>query len=655
MKKLYLDFETRSCADLKLVGAWKYAQDPSTEIMCVSTCWGNQPSPLVYTAEDIETKGVQLVIDDDAVLVAHSAHFEYAIYNYILHKRYGWPALWSPSRWMCTLAKAAMCNLPISLDGATSALKLKSTKDLMGRQAMLKLSKPLSIDALGFPTYNEDAELKKKMYAYCADDVRAEMALDAALPDLPPNEQKIWELDLIINHRGMKADTLTAGKAVILAKTFTDELNTKLHSLTGGAVGKASRIAAIKTYLATLGVATPGGLDKNIVAALLRSPTVPDLAKEVIKIRQQVGKSSTAKYETILEYAAPTDQRMRGMLQYHAAGTGRWGGRGPQPQNFPKGTGFDSEKVVMDLGRLQDFEFSQCYGDKAMDALSAGLRGCLIAGEGKVLCAADYSAIEARVLLWLAGDELALGKYRMGINLYTDMAKFIYGYDVKKDTHPKEYAVGKAVILGCGYGMGKVKFQGTCSTWGIEIEENMAEAAVKAYRKKYKAVVEMWYKQEDAARNAVLNPGSVHECGKVRWGMDKKREFLVCRLPSGRHLRYYKPSVKPIETPYGEKQEIHYWCAGLGGKLEENKTYGGSLVENITQATARDIMANGMLNAESAGFPVVLTVHDELVVEMEDNGRNTTEGLIKAMCSLPPWADGLPVTAEGWVGKRYRK
>lgn len=658
MKKLHLDFETRSTADLKLVGAWKYAMDPSTEIMCLRYSSGvGQPVRLLKMGE-FKKPGPQLL---DTILCAHSAHFEYAIWNYILHKRYGWPALWDPKHWRCTLAKAAMCNLPISLDGATQALKLPTKKDLMGRQAMLKLSKPLSIDALGFPTYNDDSALKEKMYAYCADDVRAEMALDAALPDLPPNEQKIWELDLVINHRGMKADVATAGKAVVLADTFTKELNTKLHRLTGGAVDKASRIAAIKSYLSTLGVQTPQGLDKNIVAALLRSPDVPELAKEVIKIRQQVGKSSTAKYETILEYASPTDQRMRGMLQYHAAGTGRWGGRGPQPQNFPKGTGFDSEKVCRDVWEPG---FQIQYGDKSMDALSAGLRGCLVAGEGKVLCAADYSAIEARVLLWLAGDELALGKYRMGINLYNDMGKSLYGYAITKDSHPKEYGVSKAIILGCGYGMGKVKFRGTCATWGIEIDEATAEAAVKAYRKKYKPVVEMWYKQEEAARNAVINPGSVHPCGKVRWGMDKKREFLVCRLPSGRHLRYYRPSVKPIETPYGEKQEIHYWCAGLGGKLEENKTYGGSLVENITQATARDIMANGMLNAEAAGFPVVLTVHDELVTEIDDTeteqlgdvgDKERLDELVKAMCSLPAWANGLPITAEGWVGKRYRK
>ncbi|TFH62101.1 MAG: hypothetical protein E4G90_09470 [Gemmatimonadales bacterium] len=258
------------------------------------------------------------------------------------------------------------------------------------------------------------------------------------------------------------------------------------------------------------------------------------------------------------------------------------------------------------------------------------------------------------------------------------MAKFIYNNDkIEKATHPVEYAVGKAAVLGCGYGMGKDKFYGTCISWGIDIAPAVAEAAVAAYRKKYEKVVKFWYATESAARAAVRTPGSVHSCGggdlgagekapNILWGMDKRREFLVAKLPSGRHLRYFRPSLRSIETPYGEKEEIHYWCAGLGGKLEENKTYGGSLVENIVQGVARYIMANGMLNAEKSGFPVILTVHDELVTEIPtpkdavgtrggDAEKTKLAGLIAAMCSLPAWAAGCPIAAEGWMGKRYRK
>ena len=408
-------------------------------------------------------------------------------------------------------------------------------------------------------------------------------------------------------------------------------------------------------------------MDKASVTQLLGRSGLPVAVKEVLEIRRQVGKSSTAKYEAILNYASPVDQRMRGMLQYHAAGPGRWGGRGPQPQNFPKGLGFDSASVCDDIERLSPAEFWAKYQGRSMDALSAALRGILVAGPGKVSVVPDYSSIEARVLFWEAGDTAVLAKYKMGVNLYVDMARFIYNdFTIEKKTHPEQYAIGKAAILGCGYQMGKDRFKGTCAgdPYYVDIPIELADTAVKAFRKKYKLVVEMWYAQEAAARHAITSPGSIHPCGKVVWGMDPKREFLVCKLPSGRHLRYFRPSVKPIETPYGEKQEIHYWAAAsqspheviaLEGELEQFKTYGGSLVENITQATARDIMANGMLNAEAAGYPVILTVHDELVTEVKENSGKNVEGLIKAMCTLPAWAEGCPITAEGWEGRRYRK
>jgi DNA polymerase len=173
-------------------------------------------------------------------VIAHNSHFEYAIWNYILHKRHGWPALWEPRSWGCTMSRAAMCNIPISLDGACSALGLKAQKDLMGRSAMLKLSRPISEDALGFPTYREDKDLKETLYEYCKKDVAAEMELDARLPELPENERKVWELDLLINRRGVKADVLAAGRAVGMADSFTTRLNDELKGLTGGAVEKAS-------------------------------------------------------------------------------------------------------------------------------------------------------------------------------------------------------------------------------------------------------------------------------------------------------------------------------------------------------------------------------------------------------------------------------
>lgn len=649
MSTVHLDFETRSRVDLKKVGAWAYAAHPSTEVMCMAVCF---PGSSIQVVDTKFLRDVGMRFPEDAIITAHNAHFEYAIYHEILVKRYGWALIEDPNRWDCTLARAAMCNLPISLDACGAALKITARKDLVGRAAMLKLCRPMADG-----NFNEDPALYQTLYDYCVKDVGAEMEIDARLPPMPPAEKEIWNLDLLINRRGVRMDTVLAANAEKMVGGLTLELNTRLHELTGGAVDKASRIQEIKRYLAAHGLVVES-LDKNAVSTLLANPKVPADLKEIINIRRQVGKTSTSKYTAIREVASPVDFRARGLLQYHGAATGRWAGRLIQPHNFPKGVdAFEQELIVSAILGDTTIGFSQMFGDRSLDALSGALRGAIIAEDGKTLVVADYASIEPRVLFWLAGDAGALGMYIKGEDLYIDLARFIYKKPelTKKDS--KERSVGKMGILGCGYGMGKDRFQAQCATFGIDISIDMAAQAVRAYRDKYSSVKNLWYSVEGAARNAIREPGSVHACcgGKVHYGIDKKREFLICRLPSGRNLRYFKPSL--VAGEYGD--EIHYQGPGLNGALEDQKTYGGSLVENITQAVARDILAHGMLNCETAGFDIVLTVHDEVVSEIlavPDAAKPRTVKLfVDKMCDTPKWATGCPIAAEGWIGNRYRK
>lgn len=749
MLKLHTDFETHSDLDLNEVGAFKYAMHKSTDILCMAYSSDDSPVTVVPRRELVAKGAVlgPLLLKNikELRVEAHSAHFEYAVWYFILSRKYGWPALPNPQNWDCTLARAAMCGSPISLAGAGAFMGVSVKKDLEGRAIMLKLAKPYGRDPKTDEPlfYDEDSqpEMFQRLYSYCGIDVEVEKQLDRRLPELLPQERKIWELDLRINSRGVTADVAAARRAQAMAGVLTESLNTRLRRITNGAVDRATMLEALKRFLFVNGVyetrkGTHGlpdikvpvkSLDKAAIAALMLRDDVHPVLKEAIKIRQQVGKSSTAKYQTMITTACDHDNRMRGLLQYHAAQTGRWGGRLVQPQNFPKGIGFDSEAVIEDVLNLSPNTFDLKYGDKAMDALSAGLRAAMTAGEGNILVGADYSAIEARVLLWLAGDHFALAKYKMGVNLYVDLAKVIYNNDaIDKKTHPKEYAVGKEGVLGSGYGMGWVKFLATCRAKGIVLdtqepstiwagdelkrfftkEEAKAQLVISVYRKKYKRVVELWYATEAAARAAIRTPGTYHfpkddngidlTKGKLLFGMDPRREFLIMRLPSGRHIRYYRPSLKVTETPYGEKEEIHYWAAfdpsdkkfavqvDPSGFFAQYKTYGGSLVENAVQGIARDIMGNGMLNAEKIQMPVVLTVHDELITEIARKTERfakysrpiaqemrssqvaayapltiteltPTEALIGAMCDLPPWAEGCPIAAEGWSGRRYRK
>lgn len=733
MKKLFLDFETRSAVDIKRVGAFKYAMHPSTEIMCMAV--HDDTTPKVRVLKPWELPNCRALDRDFSTyqLTAHNAHFEYAVWNYILHKRFGWPALWDPKYWGCTLARAAMCNLPIGLGECGAALGIKAEKDMMGRSAMLKLSKPISVDALGLPMYREDEDLKQILYKYCAQDVEAEMEIDSRLPELPPNERKIWELDLKMNHRGMRADVEVATKGMVLAEAITTDLNGRLNHLTNGAVDKASRSAAICRWLTAQGVSVPTKknakkeikqtIDKVALASLLAHPEVlPPLAREVLSIRQQVGKSSTSKYEKIIDFAGDGD-RMRGMLQYHAAGTGRWGGRGPQPQNFPKGIGYNSDAVCEDILNLSVAEFRAKYKEKAMDALSAALRGCMTASPGKVLAVADYSGIEVCTLMWMAGEEDALKYLRGGKNLYIPMAEHIYHKTgLSKEGNPKEYAVGKEVILGAGYQMWWIRFMEECKKKGIKLgsskltdqvmnyeeegeqtEEEVAlcltpekrskdrymteeeveyRDSILAYREKYPKVRALWGNMEKAAVAAVRSPGKnyvvegTNPAVRIIWGMDPKREFLVCRLPSGRHLRYYHPFLKTKVNRWGkEKVSLHFY--GEDTKTHQwgvLHTYGGKLTENVNQGIARDFMANGMLNTEAAGFEMLITVHDEPVAETDAPMAGDTElgsyeenlkqsaadklnQMIAAMCDLStiPWGAGCPISAKGFVGFRYRK
>ena len=652
--KLHLDFETRSPVNILTSGAWAYAMHPSTEVTCMA--YGSTPDNVVIArrewVENRDTAIYGVAARPDLRVVAHSVHFEYAIYNYILHKRFGWPERWDPKLWDCTLARAAYCNLPLSLENCANALNLDIKKDMEGKKAMLALCSPIAVDPLtDTPIYREDPDLYSKMYSYCADDVRAEMGIDARLPELPEMERRVFELDLIMNHRGVLMDVPLARKASGMVAQLTEDLNSRLMGLTGGFLDKATQVARLREWLASRGVVTEN-LDKATVDRLLKDPAVPADAKVVINIRRQVGKTSTSKYNAILDVASPVDGRARGLIQYHGASTGRFAGRLIQPHNFPKGVTEEEQADI--IQGIMSGHLAEDYGDEAMDALSSGLRGTIIAPEGKLLVAADYNAIEPRVLFWLAGDESALAAYRSGGSPYLDMGAFIFKKPItKKDAH--EYAVAKFTILGAGYGMGPDRFVAQCAANGLTITPEMAATAVKSYREKYKSVVQMWYAFEGAAKKAIREPGSRTECcdGRIVWGLDTKREFLVCRLPSGRHLRYFRPRIHAyIHPEYGEREEIRYWSAGLGGALAEQKTYGGSLVENVVQAVARDLMVAGMLAAETPKYAIVLTCHDEILAE---TAHGNLEDFIALMCTLPPWAERCPVAAEGFVARRYRK
>ena len=720
MKKAHLDFETRSTVNIKTAGAAIYASHHSTEILCLSFSYDDKPVQIIKRDVFNQSRPVfpsgllPFVTDENYRLMAHSAFFEYQIWENILHKRFGWPSLKDPRRWGCTLAKCAAANLPFSLDNAGAALKIEARKmAIQGRMILNKLSSPQGLDPIGSPIWNEDPKLYEQLYEYCQQDVRAEMEIDKRLPDLTEYEQKVWELDMAINARGILADTDAATKAMKMADSLTVRMNKEMLSLSGGMVEKVSQPIRVREWLLCKHNIRTESLDKQVLAELLARKDLPAVVHKVLYLRSQGGKSSTSKYKAILATASPEDGRIRGALQYHGAGTGRWAGRLVQFQNLPQGTEKDPDAAI-DVIKGGDAGWFEVAYQKPMETLSSCIRGvaCVSGPDKKLLCA-DYAGIETCVLMWAADETEALDYLRAGKNLYVPMAEQIFkgkNKAISKHGTPFEYKVGKMTILGSGYQMWWPRFVDQCATAGVILgsdkvtdhmtddfggeadpielsllgegpkyvgkpkkramteAEVMGEEAILAYREKYKKVVQMWKSTEATAILAIKCPGTIQLAmgGKVKFGMSKSREFLCCQLPSGRWLSYFKPSVRSRVNKFGqEKESIHFFGEdSMTGMWVEQHTYGGKLVENIIQAIARDIMANGMLKCEAGGFPVVLTVHDELVVEVPKCNGGKTEKMcgpealkrfISCMCDTPEWAKNIPITAEGWAGLRYRK
>ena len=642
---IYIDFETRSEVDIKKSGAWVYSLDSSTEILCMAYKIGNGP---VQLSDDLTTcikLRNYLYENPNALVEAHNAFFEKAIWHNIMVKRYGWPEI-KPEQWRCSASVAAYHALPRSLGGAGQILNLSTIKDDEGKRVMLQLSKPRPRVG-GFFEQQEYPEKFQTLYDYCKSDVEAEYAIANKLGGLPNRELKVWQLDQKINERGVHIDIDAVNKSLKILGEHSEKLEKELDILTEGKITTVGQRAKILEWCKERGEDLPGLTKADVEQAL---KTVKDAkVKRVLEIRQALSKTSTAKYEAMKNSTAP-DGRIRDVLMYHGASTGRWSGKLVQFQNLPRGSIKDMATAIKLIKQGSASSIEMLTND-VMGFMSSAIRGMVCAPQGKKLLVADFAAIEARVLGWLAGSEKMLNQFRNGEDLYKDMASNIYRVEVK-DVTAEQRQLGKAAILGAGYGMGAPKFYETCLSWGIKIHEDLAKTAINTYRQTYHHVRQLWYDQEKAAHTAVRTGNRV-ECGKTIWFMQD--DFLKCQLPSGRCLHYYKPELKMKQNDWGESIELSYLAEKMG-KAFRNGTYGGKLVENITQAVARDLMADAMLRIEDAGFNIVLSVHDELVAEVDEySATKTLKQFCNLMAATPNWAKDCPVAAEGWEGINYKK
>lgn len=673
-----IDFETRSAVKIRMSGSWRYSVDPSTEPLCLAyrlPHWKAQRVELWHPAfphlgiEESHDPLRELFdwIQHGEAIEAHNAFFERGIWTNIMVPRFGWPSIqWN--QWRCSAAKAAACALPRGLDEAATALRLAIRKDAEGHKLMLKLSKPRKPRKKELETwlkkhghakmprlYYESKEWFERLWAYCRQDVLAEEALSDRLPDLPPLEQEMYLLDQLLNERGFRLDMGAVETALWLLKHESTVLNGELATITEGAVEKATQRDRLLAWFHTQGLELED-TQKTTIDDLLKieDHVMPTPVRRALEILRALGRSSTAKYQSMKAWVCP-DQRVHGGLLYHAASTGRWSGQGIQPQNFPRGTVKAPMELLWEFLMTRDIEAIVGEFGSVSEPLSTALRGAIVASPGKHLFVADYAAIEARVLFWLARDEDALDIFRRGEDIYCEMATEIYDRTITKEHDPQERQLGKATILGCGYQMGASKFVATAATYGVVIDDDFSKVVVDTYRSRFFKVKNFWYDTERCAIEAVEHPRRIVKCGRVKWVFENR--FLWCELPSGRRLAYADPKIQTVTPSWGGTKDALTFM-GINSYTKQwarQTTYGGSLVENITQAVSRDLMAAAMARVEATGrYAVLLTVHDEVVAEAHPvlGDLKEFESLITV---LPDWATGLPIEAEGYTGPRYHK
>jgi DNA polymerase len=586
---------------------------------------------------------------------AHNALFEICIWHNVGVMQLGWPVI-PLHQWRCSLAKCAHAAMPLALGQAGEAMGLPITKDTEGYKLMMKMCKPRKPTKNDPSTRHDSPEMRERLGQYCDVDVESEHCLSSALPDLPPRELGVWWLDVVTNLRGIPADLAAIRGCIKAAHDYKTRLDNQCFSLTGGALTTTDKAGPLGDFLRTLGVDMPN-VQKATVAEWADKPDLPPLAKQLLGIRKEISKKSVSKAVTMLAHADPDDIYLRMGTQYHAAATGRYGGRGFQPHNFARGSDDPVELTrrlnLLKCGGLPLLEAH--YGDP-MTTLSGSLRAMFHAAPGHEFKVNDYSAIEARVLAWLVNSTKRLEIFRGDGKIYEAAAADIYSVSIA-DVTTEQRRIGKVAELALGYGGGVGAFQSMATIYGVDIPDEQADQIKVAWRAKNPEVPALWRALE-AAAIAAVSTGVPQTVGYVTYHIVGK--FLCCRLPSGRDLRYYQPRLRADMAPWGSPcQKLSFmgmkqapgstqrtWC-----RIE---TWGGTLTENIDQAISRDILTECMPGVEAAGYPIVLHVHDELVTHTPI-GFGSVDELGRLMCCHRPWAAGLPLAAAGWSGSVYRK
>jgi len=661
MHHLSIYLETYSSVPLAKAGAQKYIQSPNFQILLFAYSVDGAPVEIVDLArgEVLPPWLVQAITSPDYIKHAYNAPFEWGCLSKFL-------GYLPPEQWRCTMFHGLYCGYTAGLDATGKALGLpEDKKKLNTGKALIRYfcvpCKPSK--ANGQRTRNlphHDLAKWELFREYCRQDVVTEMEIERRLSAFPVPDfvQKQWETDLVINARGVAVDMELVDGALSLGDTVRENLIAEAMQLSG--LNNPNSVAQLTRWLEEETGEELADLRKDTVARLLKEDNNSAKVRRMLEIRQELGKTSTKKYDAI-EAAVCADGRVRGLLQFYGANrTGRWAGRLVQVQNLPR-TYTEPLDLAREMVQHRNLDGLRAVYGSVPDTLSQLIRTAFIAPEGHVFIDADFSAIEARVISWLAGEQWRLEVFRTHGKIYEASASQMFGVPIEliKKGNP-EYALrqkGKVAELALGYqgGSGALIAMGALD---MGIPEADLPDIVSRWRGANQRIRDLWYSMDNAAVQVITQGGSVGLNGLIlscEYDCNQGTDCMTITLPSGRKLYYNSPSIG--ENQWG-KPSISYM--GMDQKTKRWKrieTYGGKLVENCVQAIARDCLADAIERLEAAGLPVVFHVHDEVVIDVAPwTDENTMlQTVVDIMRKPITWAPDLPLNADGWVGRYFRK
>ena len=653
MRRLHIDIETYSSVDLKTCGLYRYVESPDFHIQLLTYCYDDGPLRLidlisVMDGEDLPPQFVADLYDPRIVKVAHNATFERVCLSKHFNKSI------PVTQWECTMIKAAYCGLPLGLDGVAEALGLSIRKDAEGKALIKYFSMPCKPTRTnGGRTRNmpEDDMVRWAKYkSYNITDVEVERLIDVTLAPYiwPDSERANYYIDAAINDRGIGIDRTLAEQATRLDSDHKAELSARIGELTG--LDNPNSAAQMKAWLTESMGEEVESLNKDNMGDLLQQ-AAGSPAEGVLRLRQQLAKSSTAKYISMLNCQCE-DGRARGLFQFYGANrTGRFAGRLIQLQNLPQNH-IEPLGFARKLIREGDGGAAEMFFGSLSATLSQLIRTAFVAKDGHTLAVADFSAIEARIVAWLAQEQWRLDVFATTGKIYEASAEMMFHLpkgSVGKGSSERQR--GKVAELALGYG-GGVNALTTMDKDGLIPEEDK-QGIVDAWREASPAVVAFWKDLERCSFGAV-GRGGVWATKNHGIEFRIEGDFLTIRLPNGRKLYYYKPEF--TVNRFGSRSLRYKSMDQVTRKWGWAETYAGKLAENICQSIARDCLCDAMLKIEEAGLPIVLHVHDEAAVEVPvSEGKAALETMLAIMAEPIPWADGLLLKGEGFLTEYYKK